>query len=244
LVIRPVHFGHLFPAQAGGYDFNVTTFRFAPFGLRRSWLRASAFALFVSASFAQQPPPVAPAAPEPTSTGAEQPLGTVARNSKQQTSVRAKKVITEDDMDALANALPRLRMEGAENADEIIAAIGQYKASHTPEETEAVVQAWYERYDQDLAAAIQQNQVVNTLREENFSNGSELCRESGDYQSCEQKRRAEYVGVRHDQYTIRRNIALEVRIQHVFMKVRAGILRYNLRYDWFKVRTTNGIDTF
>jgi hypothetical protein len=106
------------------------------------------------------------------------------------------------------------------------------------------VQAWYERYDQDLAAAIQQNQVVNTLREENFSNGSELCRESGDYQSCEQKRRAEYVGVRHDQYTIRRNIALEVRIQHVFMKVRAGILRYNLRYDWFKVRTTNGIDTF
>ena len=222
----------------------MITFRFAPFGLRRSWLRASALALFVSASFAQQPPPVAPAAPEPTSTGAEQPLGTVARNSKQQTSVRAKKVITEDDMDALANALPRLRMEGAENADEIIAAIGQYKASHTPEETEAVVQAWYERYDQDLAAAIQQNQVVNTLREENFSNGSELCRESGDYQSCEQKRRAEYVGVRHDQYTIRRNIALEVRIQHVFMKVRAGILRYNLRYDWFKVRTTNGIDTF
>ena len=243
MVIRPGHFGHLFPAKAGGYDFNVTTFRFPPFGLR-SWLRASAFALFVSASFAQQPPPVAPAAPEPTSTGAEQPLGTVARNSKQQTSVRAKKVITEDDMDALATALPRLRMEGAENADEIIAGIAQYKASHTPEETEAAVRAWYERYDQDLAAAIQQNLVVNTLREENFSNGSELCRESGDYQSCELKRRAEYVGVRHDQYTIRRNIALEVRIQHVFMKVRAGIMRYNLRYDWFKVRTTNGIDTF
>ena len=150
----------------------MTTFQLAPSGLRRSWFRASVFALFVSTSVAQQPP-VAPAAPEPTSTGAEQSLGTVARNSKKQTSVRAKKVITEDDMDALATALPRLRMEGAENADEIIAGIAQYKASHTPEETEAAVRAWYERYDQDLAAAIQQNLVVNTLREENFSNGSE-----------------------------------------------------------------------
>ena len=134
-------------------------------------------------------------------------------------------------MDAIANALPRVRMEGAENADEIIAAIGQYKASHTPEETEAAVQAWYERYDQDLAAAIQQNLVVNSLREENFSNGYELCREGGDYQSCEMRRRAEYIGVRHDQYTISKNIALETRIQHVFMKVRGGIMRYNLHYD-------------
>jgi hypothetical protein len=207
-------------------------------------LQASAFALLVSSSFAQQPTPVAPAVPEPTSTGTEQPLGTVARNSKKPTSARAKKVITEDDMDALANVLPRVRMEGAENADEIIVAIGQYKASHTPEETEAVVQAWYERYDQDLAAAIQQNQVVNSLREENFSNGSELCREAGDYQACEKRRRAEYIGMRHDQYTVSRNMALEVRIQHVFMKVRGGIGRYGLHYDWFKVRTTNGIDTF
>jgi hypothetical protein len=168
----------------------------------------------------------------------------VARNSKKTASAHTKKVITEDDMDALANVLPRVRMEGAENADEIIAAIGQYKGSHTPDETEAVVQAWYERYDQDLAAAIQQNQVVNSLREENFSNGNELCREAGDYQACEKRHRAEYIGMRHDQYTVRSNMALEVRIQHVFMKVRGGIGRYGLHYDWFKVRTTNGIDTF
>lgn len=207
-------------------------------------LRASVFGLLVSASFAQQPTPVAPAVPEPTSTGTEQPLGTVARNSKKSPSAHTKKVITEDDMDALGNVLPRVRMEGAENADEIIVAIGQYKASHTPEETEAVVQAWFERYDQDLAAAIQQNQVVNSLREENFSNGNELCREAGDYQACEKRRRAEYIGMRHDQNTVRNNMALEVRIQHVFMKVRGGIGRYGLHYDWFKVRTTNGIDTF
>ena len=106
------------------------------------------------------------------------------------------------------------------------------------------MQAWYDRYDSDLAAAIQQNITVNTLREENFSNGNEMCREGGDFQKCEGRRRAEYIGVRHDQYTLRQNAALEVRIQHVFMKVRGGISRYNLHYQWFKIRTANGIDTY
>lgn len=213
-------------------------------GLRRGLLSgASVLALLISAAVAQQTP-VAPPAPQPTSTGNEESLGAVARTSKKQTSARAKKVITEDDMDAAANILPRLRTEGAENSDEIIAAIGKYKETHTPAETQEVVQAWYERYDEDLAAAIQQNQVVNSLREENLSNGYEICRQGGDYESCESRRRAEYTGARHDQATIVSNGALEVRIQHVFMKVRGGIMRYGLRYDWFKVRTTNGIDLF
>jgi len=214
-------------------------------GLRRNVVRYTLFlVLLAAAAEAQQPTPVAPAAPEPTATGAEEPLGTMVRNSKKQAATRAKKVITEDDMDALANKLPKIRTDGAENSDEIIAAIGEYKQNHTPEETEAAVQAWYERYDADLAAAIQHNQVVNSLREENLSNGYEICREGMDYQKCEGRRRAEYIGQRHDQLTIRENMILETRIQHVFMKVRGGMWRYNLHYDWFKIRTSNGIDMF
>jgi hypothetical protein len=203
-------------------------------------LRPLPLVFFLAAACPAQQSSAAPPAPEPTATGAEQPLGNVAR--KKPAAVQTKKVITEDDMNAMP--LPALRMDGAENSDEIIAAIGEYKASHTPDETEAAVRIWYERYDHDLAAAIQQNQTVNTLREENFSNGNEICRESGDWQTCEGRRRAEYIGTRHDQYTLMRNSALEVRIQHAFMKVRMGIMRYNLRYDWFKIRTTNGIDTY
>jgi hypothetical protein len=41
-----------------------------------------------------------------------------------------------------------------------------------------------------------------------------------------------------------KNNNLEVRIQHAFTKVRNGLMMNNLRYEWFKVRTTNGIDTF
>ncbi len=171
-------------------------------------------------------------------------MAAAARTSKKQSTAPGKKVFTEDDMDALRNALPRIVMDNAENSDEIIAAIGRYRQTHSAEETEAAVQAWYDKYDEELAAAIQQNLVVNALREENFSNGNEMCRESGDYQTCEGRRRAEYIGVRHDQATIRNNIALEVRIQHVFMRVRMGIMQYHLRYDWFKIRTANGIDKY
>ena len=169
---------------------------------------AAVLALGISTCVAQQPAPVAPASPEPTATGQEQPLGTVARNSKKPAGSKVTRVITEDDMDAAANILPKLRMDGAENSDEIIAAIGEYKASHSPEETEDVVQAWYERYDQDLAAAIQQNSTVNSLREENWSNGNEICREGGDWQKCEGRRRAEH----HDR--VRRMKFLERTFPH------------------------------
>jgi hypothetical protein len=71
-------------------------------------------------------------------------------------------------------------MEGNENSDEMIAAIGRYKESHTSAETAEALEAWYERYDQDLAAAIQDNQTVQSRREENASNGYELCRQGGE----------------------------------------------------------------
>lgn len=194
---------------------------------------------------AQSPTPVAPAdMPEPTSTGTPQSLAAAAQNSKKQAKSHAKKIFTEDDMDPSQNALPPLTMDDAENSDDVVAAIGEYKRTHSPQETEDAVRAWYEKYDQELAAAIKQNAVVSALREENNSNGYELCRESGDYQACQARQRAEYIGARHDQATINKNGALEVRIQHAFMKVRGGILRYNLHYDWFKIRTTNGIDTY
>jgi hypothetical protein len=193
---------------------------------------------------AQNAPPAAPPAPEPTSTGTEQSLAAAAQTSKKHNISQSRKVITEDDMDALRNALPQITMDGPENSDEISSAIIRYRQDHSASETEAAVRAWYDKYDEDLAAAIQQSLVVNSLREENASNGYELCRESGDYQMCEKRRRAEYIGVRHDQATLVKNNALEVRIQHVFMRVRSDIMRSNLRYPWFKIRTTNGIDRY
>jgi hypothetical protein len=188
-----------------------------------------------SSSQPQSAPPTSDAAPS---------LADAVRGSKAQKSAHAKKVITDEDMEATAGPLPRLKMDGAENADEVVKAISDYKTTHTPEQTEQAVRIWYDRYDEMLAAAIQDNQDTMVLRNANSSNGYELCQESGDYQQCRNRQMADQRGARSDQVKMTKNNQLEVRIQHVFMKVRNGLCMNNLHYDWFKIRTTNGIDLF
>ena len=171
-------------------------------------------------------------------------LADIVRNSKTQKTSHAKKVLTDEDMESIAGPLPRLRMDGAENADEVVKAISTYKAAHTPEETEKAVRIWYERYDEMLAAAIQDNLDLKALRDTNMSNGNELCQESQDYQQCQNRRMADMRGLRHDQTEMAQNGNLTVRIQHAFMKVRNGLQMNGLRYEWFKIRTTNNIDQY
>ena len=172
------------------------------------------------------------------------PLAAAARDTKAQKAARAKKVITDEDMEASAGPLPHLKMDGAENADEVVAAIATYKTTHTPVQTENAVHIWYDRYDEMLAAAIKENLDMKVLRDANFSNGYDLCQQVQDYQQCQNRQMAEQRGARNDQIQMTKNTNLEVRIQHAFMKVRNGLMKDTLRYAWFKVRTTNGIDSF
>jgi len=147
-------------------------------------------------------------------------------------------------MEAVAGPLPRLKMSGAENSDEVIAAVKAYKSNHTPEQTEQAVHIWYDRYDEMLAAAIQENLDIAALRNANFSNGYLLCQESQDYQQCQNRQMAEQRGARSDQMQMTQNTNLIVRLQHVFAKVRNELMVNNLRYEWFKIRTANNIDQF
>jgi len=68
--------------------------------------------------------------------------------------------------------------------------------------------------------------------------------ESRDYQQCNNRQMAEQRGARNDQIQIAKNFNVESRIQQAFMRIRNALMMKNLRYDWFKVRTTNGVDKF
>lgn len=171
-------------------------------------------------------------------------LAGAARSAKVQKATHAKKVFTDEDMEASTGPLPRLKMDGAENADDVVAAISNYKLTHTPEQTEQAVRIWYDRYDQMLAAAIQENQDVTSLHNANISNGYALCQESQDYQQCQSRQMAEQRGAMSDQQQIMKNNMLSVRIQHSFMKVRNGLQMNSLHYTWFRIRTTNNIDMY
>jgi hypothetical protein len=68
--------------------------------------------------------------------------------------------------------------------------------------------------------------------------------ESQDYQQCHNRQMAEQRGARSDQIQIAKNLNVESRIQQAFMRIRNALVVKNLRYEWFKVRTTNGVDRF
>jgi hypothetical protein len=199
---------------------------------------AVAFLLAFSALSLAQDTPASSAAPQ-SSSETSSSLAAAARKAKAQNPAHAKKVFTDDDMEAQAGPLPRLKMDGADNDDEVIAAISKYKVTHTPQQTEEAVRGWYDRYDQELAAAMKSNLDTVSLRNANLSNGYQLCQQSQDYEDythCQSRQMAEQRGAQHDRNEITNNNNVVMRIQHSFTKIRFGLTQNGLRYDWFKVR--------
>ncbi len=201
--------------------------------------------LFLIIGAAAQTSPVVCQAPnQPAPSNSDESVAAAARNNKKDKSMHAKKVFTDEDMEAWSGPLPKLRLDGTENSDEIIQSILAYRKTHTVPETEAVVRKWFERYDEILAAAIHNSAETRTLRAANTSNGYELCMESQDYEQCRNRQMAEQRGARHDQVQVAGDLNLESRIQQAFIRIRNALLANNLRFEWFKIRTTNGVNQF
>jgi hypothetical protein len=188
---------------------------------------------------AQQAP--APTADQPAPT---QSLADIAKQAQKNKAAHAKKLITDDELDEMRSPLPRMNMEGVDNADEIVAAVGAYQAKHTKEQTEQVLHDWYDNYDTLLGAAIRDSMESKDRRDSTLFTGFQLCQQSDEYQKCELKRQAEMRGARHDQLVMRDDGMLSGRIQQTFMKVRSGITQYGLEYKWFKIRNGNGNGSF
>jgi hypothetical protein len=181
----------------------------------------------------------APAPPPAQGSATASPLAAAASNAKAQKTGHAKKVFTDDDMEANAGPLPRMKMDGPENGDDIVAAITKYKETHTPEQTEQAVRTWYDRYDEMLVATIQENRDMATIGSVNMSNGNELCQQSQDYEHCQSRQMADQRGNRTDQTQMMKNSALMMRIQRVFQKVRGSLMMNNLHYSWFKIQSNS-----
>ncbi len=181
----------------------------------------------------------APAPPPAQGSATASPLAAAASNAKAQKTGRAKKIFTDDDMEANAGPLPRMKMDGPENGDEIVAAITKYKETHTPEQTEQAIRTWYDRYDEMLVATIQENRDMQTIGSVNMSNGNELCQQSQDWEHCQSRQMADQRGSRTDQTQMIKNSALMMRIQRVFQKVRGALMMNNLHYSWFRIQSNS-----
>ena len=171
-------------------------------------------------------------------------LGAMARRTKAQKDRHSKKIVTDDDHHSTSDTLPHLKTNEAENGEAVNAAIADYKKSNTPQETETVVHRWYDEYDAELAEAIKTNLEIKALRGATVNEAYDLCQSGQDYSACEKRRVAEAKGERYDQAEIARNSELITRLQHSLSNIRARLPQMGLRYDWFKLRTTNNIDKY
>jgi hypothetical protein len=218
-----------------------------PSRLAKSFLVGVGLLLALSAlSLAQSAPAASSsqssAAADQTSSDTSNSLAAAARKAKATVPAHAKKVFTDDDMEAQAGPFPRMKMDGADNDDEIVAAISKYKLTHTPQQTEEAVRSWFDRYDQELAAAMKSTSDTVSLRNANLTNGYQLCQQVQDYEDyahCQSRQMAEQRGAQHDRNEITNNNNVVMRIQHSFTKIRMSLNQSGLRYDWFKVRNVN-----
>lgn len=173
-----------------------------------------------------------------------QSLADIAKEAKQNKAGHARKSITDDDIVSKKGPLPRLNTEDADNSDEIIEAIAKFKDKHNEQETERAIHDWYDEYDEMLTAAIRENKELREQRESTSYHGYEMCQQGVSYKQCQERRQTEIRGNRHDQFVMRDNGMVTGRIQQSFMKIRSGIGKYNLHYDWFKIRNANGYGSF
>jgi len=193
--------------------------------------------VFSLAAGQQQPNPASQAPMEPKS------VAEIAKESKAK-AARAKKVITDEDLASMHGPLPSLDLTEDDNSDEIVEAIGAYREKHTPEETETVVHKWFDEYDSTLATAIRENKKTQDRRRDTMYNGYWGCQDSPDYQTCVVRHRAETRGLHNDQAAMMSDGFMIGHIQQELAKIRSGLVRYGLHYDWFKVRNANGVGSY
>jgi hypothetical protein len=175
---------------------------------------------------------------------AQDSLGDVARqNRSSKPGASRAKVVVDEDSSPIRNKspFPNLAMTGFDNTDEIIRAMETYRASHTLEEVESSVHAWFDEYDAVIEKAIAEQIAIKDRQSSRYygSQNSTLDR-TNDNRQYEQRRIAEARAAEDD----RRRYSIDglacARIQQAFGRVRNYLTGKNLKYEWFKIRFGNG----
>lgn len=144
----------------------------------------------------------------------------------------AKKVINDETLAVEKGPIPDLNLEGRDNTEDIIKAIAAYKRDHTPEETERVVREWYNRYDQIMQHASDQNASIRSRQEDDRIQPRPY---PDDYQKYREEQLSEARAKVQDDKLLKQNGMLAGRIQSAFYKIKNDLsFKYKLNYDWLK----------
>jgi hypothetical protein len=115
--------------------------------MHRNWILATLVILFAWQALGQNSDERGPS------------LGEIAKKNKNNDSSRskAKRVITDDDVNVRSNPIPVIAVQGPDNTDEVLNEIREFKRTHDAAETERVVHQWFDEQSDVLSAAIEAN---------------------------------------------------------------------------------------
>ena len=189
----------------------------------------------------------------------DSPLGDVAKRNDaakkdKDGTLKAKRVFTDDDP-IRKSPIPAIVLEGQDNTEDILAAIHEYRAKHTPEETENAVHDWFDEQAEVLSAAIDaiaRQRKYNQLSMEAAQDRNSYAYNrgfDGDYVKYNERLTSERWSQRVEARSAQENLQVISRIQQSLMKVRVDVICRPNRtspaaYDWFRIRTANGIGTY
>jgi hypothetical protein len=213
--------------------------------MHRKWTLAAVFVLAVAwQGLAQNADEGAPS------------LGDVAKKNKDNSKSKAKRVITDDDVNVRSNPIPMIPVLGPDNTDEVLNAIREFKRTHDAAETERVVHEWFDEQSDVLSAAIEANariaqntqmkmEVQQDTSQYQYQNQNAVDYE-GDYRRMQQRQISERRAQRIDARSNRDNWQIISRIQQTLAKVRVDVMvnHGKMAYDWFKIRNTNGVGSY
>lgn len=149
-------------------------------------------------------------------------VAAAARKAREKKATHAKKVVTDDDDSGIKTkvAFPELKTEGPANSDEIVAKVKEFKAAHTPQETEAAVRGWF---DQHAGKITQLVQDVTDIAERLARKTDDS--EDGDVSS------AQMHAVGQDAARIREELASARRIRSDLKTILTSLKQLSLEYD-------------
>ena len=121
----------------------------------------------------------------------------------------------------------------ADNAEEIVKAITEFRKSHTRSETENLVHEWHDKHDGLVAKAANENQRIAAREQAHQSVNGYGYRSPGEYQANYE---SEIRSAQEDWQRKRENAMLAARIQQTLVKIRGQLRTQGMDFDWFKLR--------
>ena len=204
----------------------------------------TAIAVFLALSASSLAQTATPSSSSSASNAAS--LGSVARSQKGGKAAPARRVFSNDDMEATDEPLPRLNLKigQRDNSADIVAAIVTYRQTHTLKQTEDTVHAWFDLYDRTLADAILALNDHQSARQTNAKTMHEPCPAGEFAADCEQQRQAAVHNLINSDPVLNQDNRTIGLVQRGLKNVRDGLRMKSIRYSWFLIRSSDGYGSY